>query len=68
MESERKELVVLSAAGLERVELIDSGRTVAVRLRAACGKEIALLLPRRVASEVERGLAGTNRSEGNGSG
>lgn len=53
---ERADLVVVSAAGLEWVEAIDGGHTVVVRLKAACGREVALLLPRGVAANVARGL------------
>lgn len=52
MVAEQKGLVVLSASELGRVDLIDGGDTVAVRLEAPDGREIALTLTRLVAARL----------------
>ncbi|HEX8416144.1 MAG TPA: hypothetical protein VF641_00930 [Methylobacterium sp.] len=44
--------VVLSVAALKATETIDGGDTVVVRFEAPDGREIALLIPRKAASEL----------------
>ena len=50
------QLTVLSVASLVGTRTIDGGDTVALRFLAPDGGEIALLVPRRVAAEVQAAL------------
>lgn len=60
--------VVLPVAALKATETIDGGDTLVVRFEAPDGREIALLLPRKAASELkvrldqESETAGPSRS------
>ncbi len=49
---------VLGIIGLVGTEVIDGGDTVAVRLKQADGREIALLVPRKVAGDLLGELIG----------
>lgn len=62
-------LTLISAAFFRTVELIDSGDTAIISLIGADGKEVAVVLPLRVALEMARSLDRVNQSkapEGNG--
>ena len=45
--------VVLSVAEFTRVEVMDGGDTLAVRFKAPDGREIALLVPQRAATNLQ---------------
>ena len=47
---------IVGIAGIEGIEVIDGGDTVAVRLRGADEREITLLMPQQVASDLQANL------------
>lgn len=49
--------VVLSVGSFTDVHLMDGGDTVAVRFQASDGRELAVLVPRGSASDLQAGLA-----------
>ncbi|TGD98669.1 hypothetical protein [Methylobacterium nonmethylotrophicum] len=51
--------VVVAVSRLLQVQVIDSGRTLAMRLEAADGRELAVLVPRLVADDLRTHLVDT---------
>ncbi|MEA1834739.1 hypothetical protein U8607_21835 [Methylobacterium durans] len=49
-------ITIVGIARVEGVEVIDGGDTVAIRLRAADEREITLLVPQRVAADLQANL------------
>ena len=55
--TENNRPVVLSVASFTNVHLMDGGDTVAVCFQASDGQELAVLVPRGSASDLQAGLA-----------
>jgi hypothetical protein len=51
--TENNRPVVLSTANLIGLRLVDGGDTVALRFEAPDGREVAILIPRDAASELD---------------